>query len=173
MSDVPQIAESPQSEVDEMLATLEKKAKKNPAAFNAFSFLEVIKAMRKEYNEGFDATFEAIRQATADGTGDIEIVEKAQKVVGELMLFVTGLLKGAGALDDNGQPTDKMPPELREAYDLQTKSVSEFLTDSQAFLEDALDEDDEDDDEDDEDEDEDEDDEDEVPTVAAPPAPAV
>lgn len=137
MTQVPQIAQSPQTPVEELLNKIKAKANKDPKAFNAFDVIAVFEAIRVEYNEAFDEVFEQMKNIAAEGLGDVELVERGQKIVGQLVLFLTGLLKGSGALDDQGKPTSSMPADVATSYEALAKEASEFLTEAEAYLEDA------------------------------------
>ena len=169
-----------QTELDQSIEAMARMARRKSSDLNSFilgSFLTVINAVRKEYTEGFDATFEAI-ESIRDGASDqdVELVQRSQAIIAGTAVFAQSLLAQLGWCDDKGNPNESMPADKLQAFTTLQAEITAYLHDAEEFLQSIDDDDDDEDDEDDEDEDEDEDDEDGdlaagVPTVA-PAAPS-
>lgn len=163
MSDVPATAaaapapsaEAPKSELDKLLDGVERAAKRKPSEINNFvtiSLLPLLRAMRAEYNEGFDATFatiEEVRDAAGDEGDDdaIDLLKQSAGVIVQLSEFLDGILVATGWVTPT-EVSPLMPPEQRAKLEELKGVLAAHLSEVREFVEaaesDEADEDDED-----------------------------
>ena len=121
------------SPVDQAISDIESSLSgKDLSMFDNMKLL--CEAHREEISDEIEAATEGAEEALAATT---ELMERANEVATERAAFALQLGQHFGAIDSNGEPTDKLPGPLKEMLDQINKRHAVLRTDIAELLSDS------------------------------------